>query len=144
MPNKKSIPLATNRILVKLRPSNALRAAESRVNLRPLYDTPQKAVAFGIGAQPQWFIADLSDAPANPWDLAHARVAEQLGVSETDVIFAEPDLIHNIYQDANEEAADQTFAAITESAPFEIVDFDSAEDPEWQMYHRRVAKLVGG
>jgi subtilisin family serine protease len=110
VPDKKIKPLETNRVLVKLRPSNALRAAESRVNLRPLIDTPQKAGSFGIGAEPQWFMAELADGAANPWDMAHARVAGQLGVSESDVIFAEPDLIHNVYQDANEEAANQVFA----------------------------------
>jgi subtilisin family serine protease len=111
MPNNTHMPVETNRILVKLRPSNALRAAESRVNLRPLYDTPQTATAaFGIGGESQWFLAELPDAAANPWDLAHARVADQLGVSESDVIFAEPDLIHNVFQDANEEAADHAFA----------------------------------
>ena len=41
----------------------------------------------------------------------HARVAGQLGVSESDVIFAEPDVLHNVYQDANEAPADSPFAA---------------------------------
>ncbi|MGA9767406.1 MAG: S8 family serine peptidase [Blastocatellia bacterium] len=111
MQNDKRIPVATNRLLVKLRPSNALRAAESRANLRPLYKTqPTTAASFGIGGEPQWFLAELPDGAETPWDLAHARVAEQLGVSESDVIFAEPDLIQNAYQDANEEAAGQNFA----------------------------------
>ena len=111
MPAKKPISVGTNRVLVKLRPSNSLRAAESRANLRPLYDKPQTAsAAFGVGAEPQWFVAELPDGAATPWDLAHARVAEQLGVSESDVIFAEPDIIHNVYQDANEEKAGQAFA----------------------------------
>jgi hypothetical protein len=112
MPNNKHVPLETNRILVKLRPSNALRAAESRANLQPLYDTPQKQVAFGLDSVPQWFLAELPNGAATGWDLAHARVAEQLGVTESDVIFAEPDLIHNVYQDANEEAFGQGFAAV--------------------------------
>ena len=92
MPNNNRIPAETNRVLVKLRPSNALRAAESRANLRPLYDSQQTtAEAFGIGGEPQWFLAELPEGAATPWDLAHARVAEQLGISESDVIFAEPD-----------------------------------------------------
>ena len=111
MPNNKQVANETNRVLVKLRPSNALRAAESRANLRPLYETPQvKAAVFGVGAEPQWFLAELPEGAATPWDLAHGRIAGQLGISESDVIFAEPDIIHNVYQDANEERADQRFA----------------------------------
>ena len=106
-------PIQTNRVLVKLRPSNALKAAESRANLRPLYETPEAAAptTFGFDSTPQWFLADLPDEAATPWDLAHARVADQLGVSESDVLFAEPDLVHNIYQDANEQSVAQGFAA---------------------------------
>src|ERR1041385_6512249 len=66
-----------NRILVKLRPRVALRAAESRANLRPLRMPVAGAPdAFAIGAEPQWFLADLPDGAATPWDLAHARVAD--------------------------------------------------------------------
>ncbi len=112
MPNNKQSPPETNRVLVKLRPSNALRAAESRANLRPLYDTPITTTTFGVDTNPQWFLAELPDGAATPWDLAHARVAGQLGVSESDVIFAEPDIIHkDVYQDANEEMAGRAFAA---------------------------------
>ena len=113
MPNNKLIPADTNRVLVKLRPSNALKAAASRANLRPLYDTPPaQAAAFGLDSTPQWFLADLPDGAATPWDLAHARVADQLGVDESDVIFAEPDLIYrDVYPDTNEEPAGQPFAA---------------------------------
>ena len=92
-----------NRVLVKLRPSSALRAAESRANLRPLYDPPRATAAvLGVGAEPQWFLADLPDGAVTPWDLAHARVAGQLGVAESDVVFAEPDVVHTVYRDANE------------------------------------------
>ena len=111
MPNNTPRPADSNRVLVKLRPSNALRAAESRANLRPLYGTRgTAAAAFGVGAEPQWFLADLPDGAATPWDLAHARVAQQLGLSESDVIFAEPDVVHPVFQDANERAAGQAFA----------------------------------
>lgn len=100
-----------NRVLVKLRPSNALRAAETRANLRPLYDKPPVAAGgFGIDSTPQWFLADLPDGAATPWDLAHARIAGQLGVSESDVVFAEPDVVHDVYRDANEAPAGGTFA----------------------------------
>ena len=111
MPKNKHPLAETNHLLVKLRPSNALKAAESRMNLRPLYDTPQAtAAALGLGAEPQWFLAELPDGAASPWDLAHARVADQLGVSESDVVFAEPDIIHNVYPDGEDQEAGQAFA----------------------------------
>jgi subtilisin family serine protease len=91
---------ASNRILVKLRPSSALGAVASRVNLRPLYEGPAGADGgFGVAAAAQWFLADLAEGARTPWDLAHARVADQLGLAESDVLFAEPDLIHTIYDD---------------------------------------------
>jgi hypothetical protein len=91
------------RVLVKLRPSPALRLAASRVLLRPLHDTPAAAsAALGFGAEPQWFVADLPDGAATPWDLAHTRLADQLGVAGSDVVFAEPDIVHDIYRDASE------------------------------------------
>src|SRR5262245_44546773 len=100
------------RVLVKLRPSNALRAAESRANLWPLYEPRAGAVgAFGLDSTPQWFVADLPDGAATPWDLAHAQVAAQLGVAESDVVFAEPDLVHNIFRDGNEEEMRNALAA---------------------------------
>jgi hypothetical protein len=39
---------------------------------------------------------------------------------------------------------DRTIAAISEtSAPFEVLDLDSAEDPEWEIYRERIARLIG-
>ncbi|HEX8130467.1 MAG TPA: S8 family serine peptidase [Pyrinomonadaceae bacterium] len=115
MPNNKQPPVEPNRILVKLRPSNALNAAPaSRANLRPLYETPPATAtpgAFGLDAAAQWYLAELPDGAATPWDLAHARVAGQLGVSESDVVFAEPDMLHNVFPDANEEPVGPGFAA---------------------------------
>jgi subtilisin family serine protease len=98
--------MQSNRVLVKLRPSSALRAAESRVNLRPLYESgPFQTAGFGLDAEAQWFLADLPDGGQTPWDLAHARVADQLGVADSDVVFAEPDLVHTIYPDPNASQA---------------------------------------
>jgi hypothetical protein len=102
---------SANRVLVKLRPSNALKASESRANLRPLYETPKaKAAILGLGAEPQWFLADLPEGADSPWDLAHARIAGQLGVSESDVVFAEPDLVHAVFPDGNEDQPEQRMA----------------------------------
>lgn len=105
-------PLAApNRVLVKLRPSGALGAAESRANLRPLYDEPPTpAGSFGLDSTPRWFIADLPDGAASPWDLAHAQIAGQLGIAESDVVFAEPDIIHDVYPDDTEEGPAGPFA----------------------------------
>ena len=102
---------AQNRLLVKLRPSLSLKAAESRANLRPLYDTPRaKAAMLGFGAQPQWFLADVAEGAASPWDLAHSQVAGMLGVAEADVVFAEPDLAHRIYPGPPPEIPAESFA----------------------------------
>jgi subtilisin family serine protease len=110
---------STNRILVKMRPQAALGAAAgSQMNLRPLYDLGTPAPAgFGLAAEPQWFLADLPDGGPNPWDAAHARVADQLGVAESDVVAAEPDLPQK-YEDVNEVAKPgQAFAAGTDCNP---------------------------
>ena len=100
------MPTPTSRVLVKLRPDGALRAAEARSNLRPLYDSKPGA-DFRAAATPQWFVADLPDAAATPWDLAHTQIASRLGVAESDVMFAEPDLVHDIYRDTNQTPADR-------------------------------------
>jgi subtilase family protein len=100
-----------NRLLVKLRPSLTLKAAESRANLRPLHDEPRPgAGGFSVDGAPRWFLADLPDGAATPWDLAHARVAQQLGVADEDVVFAEPDVVHDIFRDGTEASAGQAFA----------------------------------
>jgi len=101
---------ASTSLLIKLRPSHALKAAESRVNLRPLYNTPQAKRHCSASAPPPMVSGDLPGEAANPWDIAHARVAGRLGVAETDVIFIEPDIIHSIFPDSNEREAGQTFA----------------------------------
>jgi hypothetical protein len=97
------------RILVKLRPSAALGVIETRAKLEPLYETPPGGAAFGIGETSQWFLADV-DESQTAWDSAHASVAAQLGVAESDVIFAEPDIIHTIFNDGNEVPPGQAFA----------------------------------
>jgi hypothetical protein len=94
--------MAKNRLLVKLLPTASLAAADPRANLRPLYESTPQTVAFGLGAEPAWFLADLPEEAATPWDLAHSQVASQLGVDESAVIFAEPDLEQS-FQDTNEK-----------------------------------------
>jgi len=71
----------------------ALAAASSNVKLRPLANQPVTQNAFGMSTDPAWYVAELPDTVGpNPWDLAHARVADQLGIDESGVLFAEPDL----------------------------------------------------
>jgi hypothetical protein len=83
----------SNRVLVKLMPMPALAAASSNVKLRPLSNQPATQNVFGMSTDPAWYVAELPDTVGpNPWDLAHARVADQLGVDESGVLFAEPDL----------------------------------------------------
>src|SRR5438105_2757493 len=99
-----------NRVMVKLHPRTALAAAASRVELRPLFDTPASTAGFELEAAPAWYLADLPDGGPTPWDAAHQQVADQLGVNSSDVIFAEPDLPQS-YPDANEpNRGDQPFA----------------------------------
>jgi subtilisin family serine protease len=104
----------SNRILVKLRPTASLAAVESRANLRPLFQTPPPNAELGLVSAPAWYIAELpADAPG-PWDTAHSQVADRLGVDESDVLFAEPDLVQDIYQDTNEAGSDGERFAVGE------------------------------
>lgn len=120
MPDNEPSRAEAQRVLVKLRPSKALKAAESRANLRPLYASPPSvATPFGVSSEPQWFLADLPDSAASPWDLAHARVADQLGIDESDVVFAEPDIVHNIYPDPDGREAGELFAAGDDCGPID-------------------------
>jgi subtilisin family serine protease len=55
-----------------------------------------------LAGPPAWYLAELPDGAPCGWDAAHARVADQLGVAAADVLFAEPDLIHDIYRGPHE------------------------------------------
>jgi hypothetical protein len=79
VPDDKPPARADTQVLVKLRSSAAALQAAASSNLRPLRVTiPGSAPAFGIGTEPQWFIAQVPNDAANPWDLAHTR-PDQLG-----------------------------------------------------------------
>lgn len=102
----------TNRILVKLRSSVALAAAAPRANLRLLCEPAAPSGVHGVAAAPAWYIASIPDGRPTPWDVSHARVADQLGIAASDVLFAEPDLPQS-YAPADERSCpDQPFADI--------------------------------
>jgi subtilisin family serine protease len=111
----------SNRILVKLRPSMELAAADPKVNLRPLSGETPPTNAFGIAAAPAWYLADLPDAAGpNPWDLAHARVADQLGVDESAVLFVEPDLVQSFDDGSETTPVGVALAAAPDPCSFEV------------------------
>jgi hypothetical protein len=101
----------TTPVLVKLRRGAAMGMAASG-KLRPLFAAsggpPDPTASFGLAgaAAPAWFLAELADDQATPWDAAHARLADQLGLAPTDVITAEPDLPHTLYNPGNQAGAD--------------------------------------
>lgn len=92
-------------VLLKLRPSDrlGLRSEQTRRNLQPLVRDAASGEAFGLRADSAWFVADLDIDAATPWDHAHARIAGQLGIAESDVLFAEPDLVHAVFPDRSAE-----------------------------------------
>jgi len=96
----------TGVVLAKLRSTQQLLSVSDRHDIEPLHETApnsQSPEAFALDSRPRWF-AIRTEESANPWDQAHNRVADQLGLAPDDVLFVEPDLIHNIYNDTNEDA----------------------------------------
>jgi len=122
---------AMARLLVKLRPNRALAALERRGALRPLF---AERTPFALTPEAEWFVAEQpGDAPV-AWDRAHARVAEELGLAPDDVLFVEPDLVHDLY---GPEHADPNEAK--ESGGLALAAA-CAEDPE----DGSCGKVVGG
>ena len=93
-------------LLVKLRPESTARALAAR-DLEPLYPA---ALALNAAAEPQWFIVRAAIDGDTPWDGAHRKVASALGLAEDDILFAEPDLVHDIFRDTNERIGGEPFA----------------------------------
>ena len=111
----------SNRILVKLQPTMALAAADTRSNLRPLYKTAAPTSVLGLAGAPTWYLADLPDTVGpNPWDLAHARVADQLGIDESAVLFAEPDLEQSFMDGSDPATAGIPLAEASDPCAFSL------------------------
>ncbi|MBZ0114652.1 MAG: S8 family serine peptidase, partial [Thermoanaerobaculia bacterium] len=111
--NSKSMVSGSDVLLVKLRPSANLGAVEARSDLEPLYpSSSRRGGSFGLDASPQWYLTHASAGHDTPWDQAHARVARQLGIDASDVLFVEPDLIQSVFVDSSEEAEDPSRLAL--------------------------------
>lgn len=92
----------SQRLLLKLVPQAGLAAANVRANLRPLFDSAGAGGApLALGSEPSWYIADLPDMEPNPWDSAHSQIGDALGIDDSAILFAEPDLPQS-YPDQNE------------------------------------------
>lgn len=114
------------RLLVKLRPQASLAAADSKANLRPLFEAPLPQQGFGVmGSSPAWYIVEPPDAGPTEWDAAHGRLAASLGLRESDIVFAEPDVAQS-YPDHNEaNPGGSAFALKQQDCTFRDQDTDS-------------------
>ncbi|MGC4154371.1 MAG: S8 family serine peptidase, partial [Propionicimonas sp.] len=65
---------------------------------------------LALDGSPQWFRVP-SEPAASPWDQAHAHLAAQLGIDESDVLFVEPDLAQTLFSDDTPEASSGLAAA---------------------------------
>jgi hypothetical protein len=126
-----------NRLLVKLLPTVALAAADPRANLRPLYESSPQTTAFGIGAAPAWFMADIPDGAETPWDLAHSQVAGQLGIDESAILFAEPDLAQSFVDTNEKNPGGSPFAADADcgSIPPQDANGGKIKGPDRNAWH---------
>jgi hypothetical protein len=101
------------KLLVKLKsaPPAGLSARSSQ--LEPLYPA-RRAGDFGIAAPtgPQWFVVE-ADGAATGWDVAHQRLAGQLGVAESEILFVEPDQ-YSRFEPGGDERPQGVFAAGTQ------------------------------
>ncbi|MGD9752054.1 MAG: S8 family serine peptidase, partial [Acidimicrobiia bacterium] len=97
---------STGMLLAKIRGTDALLAVAGRASVEPLRAAVRGVAQsdLALDGSPQWFRV-RTEPSASPWDQAHARVAAQLGIDESDVLFVEPDLVHSIYRDAEEDWA---------------------------------------
>ena len=82
-----------SRLLVKISAKTSPTTLAANSNLRPLFEVRPQGEGFGLSSESAtWCIADQQEFGPLPWDAAHGRVADMLGLDEADVLFAEPDL----------------------------------------------------
>lgn len=108
---------APTRVIIEMRPSAALGAAGRGAGLRPLFDRPDEGPRMGATDAPRWYLADLPHGAETAWDLAHARVADQLGVASEHVLHVEPDLVHAVYPLPHVRGTDPGLAAAGDCDP---------------------------
>jgi hypothetical protein len=91
-----------SRLLVKISSKTSPTALAANSKVRPLFEVGPQTEGFGLSSESAtWCIADQQDLGPLPWDAAHGRVADMLGVDEADVLFAEPDILQG-YPTENE------------------------------------------
>jgi len=119
--------LAQNpRILLKLRPQTSLAAAPSRPNLRPLFESATPTQALGLtGASPTWYIAEVPEAGTTAWDAAHSQLAAVLGLDESAITFAEPDLPQSFPSENEANAGGSALALKPPDCTFHDQDNDA-------------------
>jgi subtilisin family serine protease len=82
-----------SRLLVKISAKTSQTTLAANSNLLPLFEVRPQAEGFGLASESAtWCVADRQDMGPLPRDAAHGRVADILGLEESDVLFAEPDL----------------------------------------------------
>jgi hypothetical protein len=104
----------TGMILAKIRSTDRLMGVAGST-IEPLRLATDRAPnPFAVDGEPRWFMVQ-TDPSASPWDQAHDRVADQLGIDAGDVLFAEPEMQHSIFAPGNgEPPAIDGFAAAAE------------------------------
>ncbi|MEL6980988.1 MAG: S8 family serine peptidase [Actinomycetota bacterium] len=92
----------TELLLAKIRSTDRLLGVSGRRGVEPMrVGPPDGRPGLALDGRPEWFMVE-TDPEASPWDQAHARVASQLGIDESDVLFVEPDRVHDINEGFDE------------------------------------------
>ena len=103
-------------LLAKIRSSERLLGLAGRRGVEPMrVGDPDGATPLALDGRPEWFMVE-TDPEASPWDQAHAQVAAQLGIEASDVLFVEPDRVHDLNQ-----GFDETGGLALDDCPNEII-----------------------
>mgnify|MGYP001827737028 CR=1 FL=1 len=97
---------STGMLLAKIRSSDRLLGASGRRGVEPMrVGGPDDAGPFALDGRPEWFMVE-ADQDATAWDQAHAQVAAKLGIADDDVLFVEPDRVHDLNRIADGDDGD--------------------------------------